>query len=185
MKLEMVLVLNVEINDMASEGLARSNLAIRLIKLKRYQEARQEIHRAMECKKPYGHAAEPWKTCKILSDLEHAEGHEEAAARARDQAIQLYLAYRRDGGENHEPGGRLCHAFRQALEDNQAEAMAAQLAELLNTPGIPSYLKALVSKLQALLSGSRDPGLAADPDLWFTDAAEILLLLEEIGSVGQ
>lgn len=26
---------------------------------------------------------------------------------SRETAIQLYLAYRRDGGENHEPGGRL------------------------------------------------------------------------------
>jgi hypothetical protein len=38
----------------------------------------------------------------------------------------------------------------------------------------------LVLKLQALLSGSPDPGLAADPDLHFTDAAEILLLVEEL-----
>jgi len=180
MKLNIVLVLNIEINDMAKEGFARSNLAIMLIKLKRYREARQEIHRAMECDKPYGHAAEPWKTLMILHNLEHAEGRAEAAARARDQAMQLYLAYRRDGGENHNPGGRLCHAFRQALQENKAEEMAAQLAELLNAPGIPSHLKALVSKLQALLSGSRDPGLAADPDLHYTDAAEILLLLGEI-----
>jgi hypothetical protein len=38
----------------------------------------------------------------------------------------------------------------------------------------------LVLKLQALLSGSRDPGLAADPDLDYDDAAEILLLVEEL-----
>jgi hypothetical protein len=75
-------------------------------------------------------------------------------------------------------------AFRQALEDNQAEAMAAQLAELLNAPGIPSSLKPLIPKLQALLSGSRDPGLAADPDLDFDDAAEILLLLELVRGEG-
>ncbi|MGD2087343.1 MAG: hypothetical protein PVH61_14255 [Candidatus Aminicenantes bacterium] len=65
----------------------------------------------------------------------------------------------------------MCHDFRQARQENKAEEMAALLAKLLNDPGIPSYLKALVLKLQALLSGSRDPGLAADPDLDYDDAA--------------
>jgi len=69
----------VEINDMAKEGFVRSNLSIMLITLKRYDDARREIHRAIECKKPYGHAAEPWTTWKILCDIEQAEGNREAA----------------------------------------------------------------------------------------------------------
>jgi tetratricopeptide (TPR) repeat protein len=174
------LVLNFEIKDIANEGVARNNLAIRLIKLKRYDEARQEIQRAIECYKPYGHAAQPWTTWNILCALELAVGNREAADRARDQAIQLYLAYRRDGGENHYPGGRLCHEFREALQENKTGEMATRLTELSNNPEIDQSLKFLILKLQALLAGSRDPGLAADPELHYTDAAEILFLLEEL-----
>ena len=115
----------------------------------------------------------------IRFDLEKAVGNREAADRARDQAIQLYLAYRRDGGENHTKGGRLCHEFRKALQENKTGKMATRLTELLNHPEISTSLKPLIPKLQALLAGSRDPGLAADPELDFDDAAEILFLLEE------
>ncbi|MCP5102771.1 MAG: tetratricopeptide repeat protein, partial [bacterium] len=172
----------VEINDMSNEGRVRSNLADRLIKLKRYDEARREIHRAIECNKPYGHAAEPWKTWDILCDLEQAEGNREASDRAREQAIQLYLAYRRDGGENHEPGGRLCAGFRQALREQPVEEIKKQFTAAANDPGIHPSLIPLIPKLQDILAGSRDPGLAADPELWVTYAAEILFLLEELGN---
>jgi hypothetical protein len=56
--------------------------------------------------------------------------------------------------------------------------MTSLLTELLNDPELSSSLKALIPKLQALLAGSRDPGLAVDPELDYTDAAEILFLLE-------
>jgi tetratricopeptide (TPR) repeat protein len=172
----------VEINDMAKEGVARSNLAIRLIKLKRYDDARQEILRAIECKKPYGHASEPWKTWSIMCDLEQAEGNTEAAAQAREQAIQLFLAYRRDGGENYEPGGRLCYDFEQAIQENKRDEMAALLDELSNDHEIDTSLKSLIAKLQAMLGGSLDPGLAADPELSYKNSAEIIILLEKIGT---
>jgi tetratricopeptide (TPR) repeat protein len=169
-----------EINDMANEGRARNNLADTLIKLKRYDEARQEILRAIECDKPYGHAAQPWKAWKILCDLEQSVGNAEAAAQARGQAIQLYLAYRRDGGENYETGGRLCAWFEKALKEQEPEEIKKQLAAEANNPKIHSSLKPLILKLQAILDGDRDPGLAADPKLWYTDAAEILFLLEKM-----
>ncbi len=168
------------INDKVREGRSRTNLAIRLIKLKRYDDSRREIHRAIECIKPYGHAAEPWKTWDILCNLEQAEGNREAATQAHDRAIQLYLAYRRDGGENHEPGGRLCYKFLQAIQENKTEEMATLLEELSNHPEIDPFLSSLISKLQAILAGSRDHQLAADAELWYTDAAEILFLLEKL-----
>ncbi|NIM16484.1 MAG: tetratricopeptide repeat protein [Candidatus Aminicenantes bacterium] len=171
---------SVEIGDKAKEGHRRNNLAATLIKLKRFDEARQEIKRAIECKKPYGHASEPWKTYGILYDLEQAEGNKEAAERARGEAIRLYLAYRRDGGENHSGGGRLCYDFLQAIQENKTEEMAAILTELSNHPEIDQSLIPLIPKLQAILAGSRDKELAADPELAYTDAAEILFLLEKI-----
>ncbi len=59
------------LEDLANEGRARSNLADTLIKRRRYDEARHEIQRAIECKRPYGHAAEPggpgqfWKISNV------------------------------------------------------------------------------------------------------------------------
>ncbi|MFO1433434.1 MAG: tetratricopeptide repeat protein [Candidatus Competibacteraceae bacterium] len=49
----------VELQDRVHEGLVRNNLANILIKLYRYNDARCELHRAIKCKQPYGHAAEP------------------------------------------------------------------------------------------------------------------------------
>ena len=48
----------------------------------------------------------------------------EAAARARNKAVELYLSYRRDRGENHTGGGRLCAIFRQAVAENKADEFA-------------------------------------------------------------
>jgi len=167
-----------EIDDMKNEGLVRSNLADTLLQLNRPHEARRELQRALTCKEPYGHAAEPWKTWAILCRLETTEGNSAAATAARRQAVHCYLAYRRAGGENYSGGGRLCLQFRQALESNQREAMAALLEEYFNAPKTLPQYKLLIRKLQALLAGSRDPGIAEDEGLFFMDAAELMLLLE-------
>ena len=53
--------------------------------------------------------------------------------------------------------------------------MGRQLAELADDPEIPAWHRALISALQAILSGARDPALH------YYDAAEILLLLEGLG----
>ncbi|MEE8524192.1 MAG: CHAT domain-containing protein, partial [Thermoanaerobaculia bacterium] len=90
----------VEVEDLINEGRARNNVADTLILLQRYDEARGEIERAIECKEPYGHAAQPWNTFMILSNLERAVGDDAAAAEARERAVRAYLAYRRAGGEN-------------------------------------------------------------------------------------
>ncbi len=171
---------DVQLGDLANEGKDRNNLADTFIKLQRYDEARQEILRAIECDKPYGHAAEPWTAYSILFRIEQGVGNSAAAAAARDQAIQLYLAYRRAGGENHNPGGRLCALFYESLQQNKAGEMAMLLAQFGNQSNIDPSLRPLISKLQAILAGSRDPQLAADPALHYTDAAEILFLLERL-----
>jgi tetratricopeptide (TPR) repeat protein len=171
--------ISVELGDMKSEGVRRSNIANRLIDLEHYDEARRELQRAIECKQPFGHAAEPWKTYIILYNLERAVGDPAAAVAARQQAIGLYLAYRRDGGENLNQSRQLYDAVRQALADGTAEQAAAQLAALAEQPNLPAYLQLLIPALQAILSGNHDPALAADPNLDSDDAAELQLLLEE------
>ncbi len=169
-----------EINDMANEGRVRGNLTITLIMLKRYDEARHEIQRAIECFKPYGHHVEPWRAWDKLRDIELADGNQEAAALAREQAIQLYLTCRRDGGEDQSPNARLCAMFEEAMEKQTPEEVKKQLNEVVTDPDIPASGKLLISKLQAILAGSREVELASDAGLDYTDTAEILFLLERL-----
>ncbi len=51
-----------KLGDQKSESLARNNLANILVKLNYLDEARLELHRAIDCKRPFGHAAMPWTT---------------------------------------------------------------------------------------------------------------------------
>ena len=100
--------INVTLGDFIREGRDRSNLAVTLMTLQRYDEARQELQRALESKRPFGHAAEPWMAWSLLHKLEQATGNAPAATDAWQQAVQCYLAYRRAGGESQEPGAQLC-----------------------------------------------------------------------------
>ena len=170
----------VEINNMADEGRVRGNLSITLITLKRYEEARQEIQRAIECFKPFGHSVEPWRALDKLREIELADGNQEATVQAREQAIQLYLAFRRDGGEDQNPGARLCTLFDDAMVSQPPEEVKKHLEEVAKDPKIPDEGKLLISKLQSVLIGSRDKELASDTNLNYIDAAEILFLLENL-----
>jgi tetratricopeptide (TPR) repeat protein len=159
------------------EGLVRYNLGNTLLKLGRYDEARAELLRAVECDEPYGHVAEPWKTWNILHLLESATGDAEAAARARQRAIESYFAYRKDGGYGTTPMARLCAVTAAAI----AAGDTSELEQYLSQPvdeDTPPWARAMLPKLLAVLHGERDPALAADPALDYDDAAELLLLLE-------
>jgi hypothetical protein len=65
------------------------------------------------------------------------------------------------------------------LASNVQQA-AGMLAELRSRPNLPAYLLPLLDALEAILGGRRDPSLAQHPDLYYRDAAEILLLLEAL-----
>jgi hypothetical protein len=99
---------------------------------------------------------------------------------ARQKAIELFLAYRRGGGENHEVGGWLCAAVTEAMLAGNVPETAGLLAELRSRPKLPAHLPPLLDALEAILGGRRDPSLTQDPDLDYTYAAEILLLLETL-----
>jgi tetratricopeptide (TPR) repeat protein len=169
--------IDVKLEDLINEGRARNNLADTLMKLRRYDEARRELVRAIECKQSYGHAAEPWKTWDILHDLEQASGDAQAALEARAQAVAAYLAYRRAGGESQTTGSQLCGVVAQAIRQGDTTEAEQTLARYLGVDA-PSSFKVMLSKLQAILHGARDPVLAADPALDFDDAVELMLLLE-------
>jgi tetratricopeptide (TPR) repeat protein len=167
--------------DLRHEGVVRSNLAGTLIKLQRFEEARPELQRAIECKKPYGHATESWKTWDILHDLEQATSHPQAADEARRQAIASYLAYRRAGGASQSNGAQLYALVLQAIQQGTTTEAAAKLAELAEADD-PPWFTALLAKLQAILHGDRDRALADDPDLYYRDAVELQLLLEGLSA---
>jgi len=157
-------------------------VAIPLSKLQRYDEARRELHRALECLEPFAHAAQPWKAWAVLHDLERAAGEPQAATQARQQAVQTYLAYRRAGGVGQTPAAQLCNLAAQAIQQGDTTELEQFLSQLLGAPGTPPQLNTTIPRLQAILQGSRDPDLATDPNLYYRDATELLLLLEALGS---
>jgi hypothetical protein len=79
-----------------------------------------------------------------------------------------------------EESGGLFRLLATAIADGQVPTAKSQLAEIERRANLPAYLKTLLSKLQAILRGSRDPSLAADPDLDYEDAAELQMLLEHL-----
>jgi tetratricopeptide (TPR) repeat protein len=170
----------VNLSDAAGEGRTRVNLGKTLLTLRRFTEARQEIRWAIESKARFGHASEPWKTWDILHDIEAADGNPVAAAEAKRKAVERYLAYRRDGGENHNSDGRACLAITQALLADEPAAAASLLEQLSADTDLPAWLRPFVQALQAIVNGSRDRTLADDPDLDYTSSAEILFLLETL-----
>ena len=170
----------VAIGDLAKEGRSRNNLAGTLRKLKRLAEAGQEIRRAIECDEPFGHAAEPWKTWAILADIETDSGHPAKAAQALAQARAAYLAYRRDGGENQDPDGKIANDLRQRLLAGDQTGAADFVRQLAAVPDPPAWLPPFVAALQAIVAGSRDPALADAPGMRYDTAAELLLLIETL-----
>jgi tetratricopeptide (TPR) repeat protein len=170
---------SVENRDLAKEGLRRSNLAITLLQLRRLDEARQEILRAIDCDAQFGHASEPWASWSILAEIETDTGNAAAAAEAKGKAIACYLAYRREGGENHHPAGRVSLAVSQALRGGDPAQAASLLQQLAANPEAAELLP-FIGALQAVVAGSRDPALADQPELDYTMAAEILLLIETL-----
>ena len=174
----------VESRDLANEGITRNNLGNRLRLLRRFDEARQQIHRAIECGSPFGHTSEPWKTWAILAGIETDAGNPAAAAAAQRKAIAGYLDYRRDGGENHYRDGRLALAVTQPLLAGDPAQAASLLQQFAADPAAAALLP-FIRALQAIARGSRDRSLADAPDLHYRMAAEILLLIETLGEAGR
>ncbi|HMX40925.1 MAG TPA: tetratricopeptide repeat protein, partial [Saprospiraceae bacterium] len=169
-----------QLKDARYEGFVRNNLANTLLKLRRPAEARTELQRAIECDAQFGHAARPWTTWAILSNLETSEGNSAAATTARQKAMSAYAAYRRDGGESQSDRFPLIEASKKAIQEGQQEAMIAYLESTLE-PGDPIRYVACIRALLSLLRGQASAGLADDPELYYMDAVEIGALLPPEG----
>jgi tetratricopeptide (TPR) repeat protein len=161
------------LGDMAKEGLARNNLADTFIKLKRYDDARQEILRAIECMEPFGHTVTPWKAWDILCDLEQAQGNAPAAKDARDQAVALYMAFRRSGGGKYEYGAQLCAMVGDAIQRGARAEVEAAFGQF------GKGFEALIGALYQILDGVRNVQVVEGLD--YDDEVHVRLLLEQLG----
>ena len=168
-----------KLGNKAGEGGQRNNLAATLIQLNRLDEARPELLRAIECKKGLGHAAEPWLELHNLHNLEKADNNPQAAAQAREQALQAFLDYRRDGGENHSGAGRLALDVLKAIQQGATAEIEQVIEQLLEQDNWQEH-KTFLYSLQAILAGKRDPALAEDNEMRYDLVAELKILLEQL-----
>ena len=165
--------IRVALGDMAKEGFVRGNLADTFIKLKRYDDARQEIVRAIECLKPFGHSAQPWIACNTLSTIEQAHGNAPAAKDARDQAVALYMDFRRSGGGKYEYGAQLCAMVGDAIHRGAWTDAEAALGKF----GKDSH--PLIDALYQILDGVWDVQVVEGLD--YRHEVDVRLLLEQLG----
>ncbi len=172
-----------QLGDGLGEEASRNKLANVLIQLRRHNEARQELYRASECNLPDSFTARSWAIRRGLHDVGQAVQNPDVADQARQQAMQKYMTYRRAGGENTNPGARLCAQIGRAIRAGDTAILASRLEQVAASPNVPPAGKLLITKLQAILTGSRDPALATDPNLHYQYAVELQLLLE--GLAGQ
>lgn len=169
-----------QLGDLVNEGLTHQNLALMFLRLGRLQEARQEILRAIDYKQAYAHAGQLCEIWRDLCDIETAAVDGAAAAQARHMARECYLAYRRDGGENTTTQGQVMVAITPALLAGQGQQVREQIQAWLRDGGVPETVQPFLRALEAIAAGSLDPALADDPQLLYHEAAEILLLLEQL-----
>jgi tetratricopeptide (TPR) repeat protein len=172
----------IKLQDKYNEAHIRSNLADSLINLEQYDEARREILRAIDCLKPFGHSAEPWKAWIILYHLELRTGNSQAANESRERARHSYLEYRRDGGESQCPSGECCALVEQAIDTGNIEEAEQALEQFMGTND-ESWVKILLPKLLLILKGEWTATIIEDPQLDYDDAAELQLLLEKLGNL--
>ncbi len=108
--------IHVRLADLRYEWVSRSNIADALIKLERYDEARTETLRSIECSSKFEHIIEQWKTFAILQKIEIAQNNPAAAKIAWTKAKQTYLAYRQRGGYAQTGLGRLADNVLALIE---------------------------------------------------------------------
>ncbi|WP_287600404.1 CHAT domain-containing protein [Thiothrix sp.] len=175
--------LTVRLKDKIKEGLARNNLGYVLYRLGYYKDARTEIECAIICNQGFGFASAPWDTLSILHDLEKINGNYVAAQTAKQQAINLFLAYRQDGGENHSYVGILCKNIKDFIyQDNKKDAQKLIDIELADESWGEQIC--FIKKLQAILYGHSNLALENDEQLNYESIVELLVLRNDLKSIG-
>jgi tetratricopeptide (TPR) repeat protein len=169
----------VKLSNQMAEGAVRNNLGITFLKLRRFDDARRELLRAIECNKPFGHSGRLWNSWGHLHNLERVVGNAAVAAEARRNAVESYMAYRRDGGETLTQYAAIYSLVTEGIKHGNLNEMEQQLAARAKEATHPHEI-VLIAKLQMLISGNRSPQIADDPNLDHRDAVELILLLESL-----
>lgn len=85
------------------------------------------------------------------------------------------------GGDAQYGGGRLADDVLGLMSQQKTGEIQPLFNGLANDPGASDSFKQLIQAMTTILNGSRDPALADDPALHYSDAAEILFLMERLG----
>jgi hypothetical protein len=135
--------------------------------------------RAIQCKQNLGHAGTVWNAFNILRQIETADGNHAAARAAWTQARDAYLAYRRQGGyASRGDGGRLIEQILGLIQQGKSSEIQSLFGQYSDAP---DFFKSFMQNVVAILNGSRDKTLGDDPALIYSDAAEVLFLIERLG----
>lgn len=172
-----------ELQSKLGESNSRSNLAAALLNLGQFDQARQEIQRAIDIELRLLDSVESYRAWWILSDIEIADGNLIAAKEAKRKAIDCYLAYRRGGGENNNTDGRISHTVTEYLLAGKLAAARSYLQQCMADSNFLN-LRTFIEALQSIVSGNFDRSFVDVPDVHPTMAAEILFLIETLENAG-
>ncbi|MEO1393287.1 MAG: tetratricopeptide repeat protein [Cyanobacteria bacterium J06634_5] len=175
--------IDVALRDLHNEGLNRNNIAGTLRKLQRYDEARTEILRAIECKQAFGHAGTVWNAFNILHEIETATGNPEAARAAWQRARDAYLAYRQQGGYAQYSAGKLADQILATVAQGERDEVTEGITQAAMDEASPDWIKRFAPKLLAVIRGEDEVALAEDGELDYEEAAEVLFLRERLAGI--
>jgi hypothetical protein len=82
------------------------------------------------------------------------------------------MAYRRDGGQSMIPSAELCALVVQSIMQGDTAEVEQILEQYAGSEGV-SLSNAMISKLQAILRGERNPNLSDDPNLEYDDTVQV------------
>lgn len=168
-------------SDQYRQAAAANRLASVLRKQGNIKDALIMLELAGTLGQQFGHTAEPWKTWSILSELHDDNGNQESAEKARQQAIEAYVSYRVDGGQNNEGDGQLCAMVLQAVQTGKDSEIRKLLNQLASNDGWQDEEnQALLEALTQLLDGKRSLPLLENKALHYRHIAELMLLQDRL-----
>jgi len=128
-----------ELGDTFREAGARHNLAEAYHAIGRLDDAREQLECSIELLDPFGFSAQPWKAWAVLHDVERDGGRAAEADRALRRARDLYLQYRRAGGQPLDGATRLVAGIVATLVTSGPEAARAAVppAEAFDPTALP------------------------------------------------
>lgn len=170
----------IEIGDDRHQSMTHQNLYRVFLGLKRLDNAHTEILCAIKKGEEFGHITKPWKTWEYLSLLEDEMGNKPAAIDAYRKAIEAYLNFRKDGGENHTKTGYLVKEISGFMQKKQMSKVNKTIDQCFKDW---EKDKVFLRKLRNIIGG--EARYTVDSNwietlyndlLWYDEVAELILL---------